>query len=572
MNLNIDYPLNIINLTAENSELTLDKQALQCTELQKQNLHAGIKHSILTVKDTENLNICLNTENEAININQENNTDMIITNADFTQSNVVETDIAFEESPISMREQQNLIQTETSNLVQNLEVEIKLYLNRIIGFSIALIIFSAIVLLTTFFVWFYHGIFACLYGYLFYSVYENMKKRCLNQRESWRLQQDALEVMESLRTIISLFIIHLKIQGIIQYSLFYAFPPCILTIIIYIFKSKAGYATSIKRIGIKLLFAAQIFLLTAKYDGLLNWSWNITFIPCWLFLGVISNYMIQLVLAPLILFLLTLLNLNNSQNNLFQEINGVFWRCLYYTSSVIAVLHIQEISKEYNFSADLLSLRIRALFGFCLAIIMFLYTFLRFDSLNVFLVDEKLRDVFGDVIEEEEEPSQNKKDDIKLYKIKQETLFVSLSSTYFKPLGKLGNFYLKKNKEAFQRIKTALGLLSKAKILKSNQGLNIKPTLKPSSHKKFKSILPNIHRADSHKDLELGMSNIWRKEHFSCDDIKNISLNEKSEKEKNVLCYLCYDNIPNFILMSCGHGRVCYDCVIRYIEHKGTCM
>jgi len=45
----------------------------------------------------------------------------------------------------------------------------------------------------------------------------------------------------------------------------------------------------------------------------------------------------------------------------------------------------------------------------------------------------------------------------------------------------------------------------------------------------------------------------------------------KNNEDEN-LCYLCYEKSCNAILGDCGHGGVCYDCVIPLIKKKNKCM
>ena len=44
------------------------------------------------------------------------------------------------------------------------------------------------------------------------------------------------------------------------------------------------------------------------------------------------------------------------------------------------------------------------------------------------------------------------------------------------------------------------------------------------------------------------------------------------EDENAGLCYICYTNEANAVMMNCGHGGVCYDCSVEFLLKKGECM
>ena len=47
---------------------------------------------------------------------------------------------------------------------------------------------------------------------------------------------------------------------------------------------------------------------------------------------------------------------------------------------------------------------------------------------------------------------------------------------------------------------------------------------------------------------------------------------EMENNEESNLCYLCYEEESDAILMNCGHGGVCYKCVVPLIKKKNQCM
>lgn len=46
----------------------------------------------------------------------------------------------------------------------------------------------------------------------------------------------------------------------------------------------------------------------------------------------------------------------------------------------------------------------------------------------------------------------------------------------------------------------------------------------------------------------------------------------KKEAHEESLCYICCSNEANGVIINCGHGGVCYDCLFDYINRKDECM
>jgi len=46
----------------------------------------------------------------------------------------------------------------------------------------------------------------------------------------------------------------------------------------------------------------------------------------------------------------------------------------------------------------------------------------------------------------------------------------------------------------------------------------------------------------------------------------------KKEAPEESLCYICCNNEANGVIINCGHGGVCHDCLLDYIKRKDECM
>jgi len=75
----------------------------------------------------------------------------------------------------------------------------------------------------------------------------------------------------------------------------------------------------------------------------------------------------------------------------------------------------------------------------------------------------------------------------------------------------------------------------------------------------------------SQKD-ELSMSRFLK---ISQTYFVKADLERKEEEVSQIeesLCYICEENKPNIILMSCGHGGMCKDCVLQSMKKNNSCM
>ena len=55
-------------------------------------------------------------------------------------------------------------------------------------------------------------------------------------------------------------------------------------------------------------------------------------------------------------------------------------------------------------------------------------------------------------------------------------------------------------------------------------------------------------------------------------DLQPVSVENRSGAEDEKLCYLCYDSVPNAVLMNCRHGGICYPCAVALVQKKNECM
>jgi hypothetical protein len=60
-------------------------------------------------------------------------------------------------------------------------------------------------------------------------------------------------------------------------------------------------------------------------------------------------------------------------------------------------------------------------------------------------------------------------------------------------------------------------------------------------------------------------------ENVDGNDSTKVQENGKEGPEDNI-CYICCGNDANGVIIDCGHGGICYECLIDYIDKKDECM
>jgi len=53
---------------------------------------------------------------------------------------------------------------------------------------------------------------------------------------------------------------------------------------------------------------------------------------------------------------------------------------------------------------------------------------------------------------------------------------------------------------------------------------------------------------------------------------EDLEAQQKTQEQEEVLCYICEKNLPDAVLMSCGHGGVCCECAVESLRSKNQCM
>ena len=387
--------------------------------------------------------------------------------------------------------------------------EAKLYLKRNIAFFSFLSLASLTLILAIHRVMTFQNIFGVCYIYLGYCLYDNLKRTRFPRREAWRIWEDYLGLMDISAHALFLVLVNLAVFDVIRFQIYF-FAPYLLTCVSYAFLSKASSHTRFVRTALRSLIAVQTVSITLRLTGDLEWDWIFVFVPSWVYLFAVAAFLIAICLAAF-----------ESCRGVDQDFNpqpkGLIWHFLYYGLGEVALLLLLGASQAFsspNGSYGLLKVG-----GYvCLLVNSFM---VYFTAKNFRLILRHVQDFWlsdGTLIEPL--PDSNRQgggEAVNLKVEKKESYFLKLSSTYYRHLD---NRTGKKDKQV------------------ECEGRQSAPSI---------------------EDLDKV------NEHSTAGTAEEIS-------EEEDLCYLCCEKKSDAILMNCGHGGVCYECVVPLIKKKNQCM
>jgi len=481
------------------------------------------------------------------------------------------------------------------------EIEAKLFLKRNVGLFITGVFLSMILLAMIYGYLPFEGLFIIGYLYLLYSLFESSKRVKNSQREDWRKREDQLELIETIIAIVFLVSVNLSLFKVISFSLLNG-TPFALSALIYLFKSQAPKPVRNYRLLTKLVSTLQILLITLQLNGAINWDWIIVFVASWFYFGLTGIYLFAyatIFVLSLIFFIFQVIfkRHDEDRNQLIIQLKGLFWHLLYYGMGGVAYLLLSGFNEAYSGSGSFDELQQATLIALAVNIVLVIYTFVFFKPLTVYIQLYSLTDesILGS--DSTLRPAQEEKEETKVLQVVQKnSYFVALSSTYFRPLSK---GLLERNEGRLKEIKKMISGFTTKNNSKRNV-VNVE-TLKHDKEildKKLERISKNNNNGFQKMTLKAGGPAVFfdteikrthgdssevtspKKVHFSFNDAKDVGDWEKCHAfvtqpkgtQDDNLCYLCWANDPNALLMTCGHGGICYECAIALVNKKNECM
>ena len=447
------------------------------------------------------------------------------------------------------------------------------------------------------------ALFGVIYCYLFYILIENIIRTRSPERESWRATDDIYATLDIASGILFLAFIHLNL---LQFSIVCSFTsvPFIFITVAYFRRTKASQVTRNIRTIIRCHYITQTALINLQFDGLISWDWRIIMAPTWLFFVVTLIYFLSFAITLIIMaFFLMMRKVMYEGIEEKTQVYGTIWYFFYYGLGIIGCFAVVGFCQELNHQSDFKSLINAAYGGLPICLFMTIFSILTFKKLLKFV--ELFSIVELQTEYEVAEPQEGKKYGVDLQTEKNVSYFVMLSTTYFSPLNKA---FFSKNDERLQKIKNIvyssghkpshpqtknyedakrrssinIQTLKKDKEVLDNRMIQSRVLIDsqvPKHHqrafrtKQMTTKLPAIEGFSRDKDEE----DYEAKHHLSADNIIDMSdLKIKDDKakpsEEEKLCYLCYANPSDAVLMSCRHGGICYDCAVTMVKKKNECM
>jgi len=369
-------------------------------------------------------------------------------------------------------------------------LEAELYLRRNLMFFATLFWASFATIYMIDFAGSFQNIFAVLYCYLGYCLFDNIIRNKYAERDEIRRREDFLALIDTLFNLFFLVCVNLKFQGLINFRLKFCLPFSLMTLV-YPFISTVSRNTKIIRSSVRALFAGQALFVALKLTGSLDWDWVFVFVLSWIYLFVVAAFLFSIFFAIYDWY-------TEVNAYLRPQKKGLLWHFLYYSLSLVALIILLGLNQAYSNDEGFGLLKFGVYISLFTCGFLAVFTVLYFPALAQHIQEFWLPD--GSLLDPlPEDLSYKRRERIEFKVEKKESYFMMMSSTFYR-------------------------------LLQNHTG-----------------------KSCSNPDLTKEM------EHM------------KDNEESN-LCYLCYEEESDAILMNCGHGGVCYKCVVPLIKKKNQCM
>ncbi|CAD8100175.1 unnamed protein product [Paramecium sonneborni] len=275
-------------------------------------------------------------------------------------------------------------------------------------------------------------------------------------------------------------------------------------------EEKLEHSTIIKLtiIFYRFCLIISVLCITLKLNSYVNWSWAQAFWWYWMFLSGLVGTTIT-VLLILISKIISIYN-RSQILNYKSEIKSLIWTL--YISAISSLIGGVWIINTLN----VLGVDLDIKFGDYLMYILISFNILIFSGISKYLFIDIVEFILSlNQIESPESspntPCQNKDQKIKREPTKAQIFLQKLSSAYFKQI---------KDPEIV--------------------------ILKCTNHNEI--------------DTERNTNN------------RNIQKSQDLQQQSNSKCIICCENPSNAVLMTCGHGGICYQCAIQMAQKSKECF
>ena len=488
------------------------------------------------------------------------------------------------------------------NMLETLEA--KITVKRGITTTVILLILSGIIM-TSPFKTLYRRVFIALYLCFFWLLIESIVRLFSYSRETWRRKQDFFNGLDAINGILFIAFIDIK-WSIGLPTIVFTCIPFLITAVTYARASEASRAITLSNLLQRSCYVFQVFFITMNVDSIIKCNWLVIGIFSMPYFGILGIFMLFNVVGFFVMLIFSVAHCQIGDRESSVFLYGNLWFSLYFSSKIIgfiAVLGLACIANGASNGHQILNTCTNIVFYECLALLLlslFVYKHvLEFIKVYNSSQSQDIRNF------EERKPL---KFDLEVEK--KESYFVMLSNTYFRPMD---DKFFAKSKESLKAIQKRILSSSSFKrglASKGNQAKKAKEAINLDVLKRYKEVLDNtfarVMKTTSEvalkmkpKKKEVGTislpkmpdiecktdqnirasNNAIDKKHLSAEDldrIRNLTIEKEITSHQSEmddkLCYLCYTNAANAILLNCKHGGICYDCAVALVQKKNECM
>lgn len=436
-------------------------------------------------------------------------------------------------------------QNSIPEISHQLDLETSLYLLRCIAlFGINITLAGVIILI----IYYEQSFWLLQYAFISYLIIffvESIARTLIKNRKKADIKED---IFNAIDCVCGLVLIACLNFADTEKSLMITTTLIVTNLVLYVIISDVDLTTKIKGILTRIFYSLQSAILVAKLCGNADWDWDFVISPIFAYFAVyVPFYLAFLVILILVVLFEMLKKVALTQALLDTEtqILGLFWSCTFSSLSCTMLYMLYGISPAAKGDFNII---------YQASISLLVTSFL----LAILSIKKQSRLVFFlqnfNASADNEESNMNPPNfegprlEIKLNPHKARSLFMMLSPTYFMPLkNALLSSTFNNLRKASMDEQVKRSVPKSAKIKLNNKISEMLP------RKKFEDVC--LKRCATEQDID----DLEACHAVSCDEDQD-------------LCYICFQAKANAILMTCGHGGVCYGCAARLVQDKGECM
>lgn len=441
-------------------------------------------------------------------------------------------------------------------------------------------------------------LFVILYIGLAYNFLEMFRMVFKPHIHHWQMSDDFFKACDVLCLLVFFIMLDVNLSSGFRLTKLAVIPHFAFATLAH-FSISAPATVREPQTAFRIFYGVQLLLVTLKLDQDIDWSWKVTLCLVWFYCGMMIFYFIILGIILIGMLVMALYKKKMYADlDLSTQVLGHIWHFGYVGYGVIGfvvlVLTTIVLEEEYGVPA----LRTAVYVARYVGIFMVVYSLFFSNHVIAFLrrINSEDQVAIGEL-----PPLEGERKVATLSVENKMVHLVKMSSTYFLPLK---DSFVQKDKSSLKKLMKSV--IDKRENLRKTSPEKkktiIKETISIEDLKKDQEILEKKlqnagrqgtgpqRKVEKNAEISLDLHNIYSQQEKNNDpsiilrnrqgiclsegdqDFEQGEITEIDLENESNTCYVCVQNPCNAVIMNCGHGGVCYECAVEFVQKKNQCM